>query len=178
MKKKDIKKYIEKNGGITLDEKGGLFTEKKGYIVSVFGKEYQTNDLEKAIDKLLEYSKKGCICGVWLDDGVYYVDVNEYYIDREQAELEGLDNKQLAIFDLEKCESIELIENDFVLYEYDKAIDDLVVVGYYDSLKELAEKNNIDYRNAKNKKVDNFKFSFDNLKNYSLIRDKFLIIKY
>lgn len=178
MKKEEIKNYIEKNGGITLNKKGDLFTESKGFVVSVFGKEYKTSDLEKAVDKLVEYSKKGLMCGVWLDDGVYYVDVNEYYTDREEAELTGLENKQLAIFDLEKCESIKLTTNDFVLYEYNKELDDLVSVGYYDTLKELARVNNLSYKHASNYLIDNFKFSMNNLKNYNLIKDKYIIIKY
>lgn len=178
MKKEEIKNYIEKNGGITLDKKGDLFTKKVGFVVSVFGKEYQTNDLEQAVNKLIEYSKEGLICGVWLDSGVYYVDVNEYYTDREEAELTGLENKQLAIFDLEKCESIKLIENDFVLYEYNKELNDLVAVGCYDTLKELARVNNMSYKHAQNYKINNFDFSFDKLKEYNLLKDKYIIIKY
>lgn len=178
MKKEDIKNYIEKNRGITLDEKGNLFTKKKGFIVSILGKEYQTKNLKQAVDKLLEYSKKGAMAGVWLSDDIYYVDVNEHYTDREIAELNGLENKQLAIYDLENDEEIRLIENDFVLYKYNKIVNDLVAVGYYSTLKELAEKNNISYRHAKNYKIDNFKLNLDNLKNTPLIKDKFIIVKY
>lgn len=178
MKKEEIKNYIGTNGGITLDKKGNLFTKKTGFVVSVFGKEYKTNDLEKAVERLLEYSKEGLMCGVWLDNDVYYVDVNEYYTDREDAELTGLENKQLAIFDLKKCESIKLIENDFILYEYNKTLDDLVVIGSYDTLKELARVNNIAYKYASNCVIENFKLNLDNLKNYNLISDKYIIVKY
>lgn len=178
MKKEEIRSYIKENGGITLNKRGDLFIKNKGFVVSVFGKEYQTNDLEKAVNKLLEYSKEGLMCGVWLDSDIYYVDVNEYYTEQEEAELVGLDNKQLAIFDLEKCESIKLIENDFILYEYDKELDDLVAIGSYDTLKELARVNNITYKHASNYLIDNFKFNMNNLKNYNLIKDKYIIIKY
>lgn len=178
MKKEKIKNYIKENGGITLNKKGDLFTKKTGFVVSVFGKEYKTSDLEKAVNKLLEYSKKGLMCGVWLDGDIYYVDVNEYCTDREEAELTGLENKQLAIFDLKKCESIKLSKNDFVLYEYNKELDDLVAVGYYDTLKELARVNKMNYKHASNYLIDNFKFDINNLKNYSLIKDKYIIIKY
>lgn len=178
MKKEEIKNYIEENGGITLNKKGDLFTKKTGFVVSVFGKEYQTNDLGQAVNKLIEYSKEGLMCGVWLDSGVYYVDVNEYHTDREEAELTGLENKQLAIFNLEKCESIKLIENDFIMYKYNKSLDDLVAVGSYDTLKELARVNNIAYKYASNCVVENFKLNLDNLKQYNLIKDKYIIVKY
>ena len=178
MKQEEIKNYIEKNGGITLDEKGNLFTKKEGFIVSIFGKEYQTRNIEQAVNKLIEYLKKGLICGVWFSNSVYFVDINEYYTDKEEAELVGLENKQLAIYDLGNQEEIKLIKNDFILYEYDKQLDDLVAVGYYPTLKELAEVNKISYKHAKNYKIDNFKLNLSNLKDIPLIKDKFIIVKY
>ena len=99
-----MKKYIMEltnlNGGCTINRE--RVTPTKGYMVGVKG--YDTLDnMLKAELKDNEYY------GTWKDmedNGKVYFDISTNIIDKEQAIELAKKRHELAIFDIENCESI------------------------------------------------------------------------
>lgn len=110
MKNNDILNYINNNGGITLDKESKKAELKRGFMVSLYGSEYKTNDKKEVSKKINEYinniqDKKGLFVGVWLDGGFYYIDYSINIIDRVEALEFGKKNKQISIYNIteDKC---------------------------------------------------------------------------
>ena len=126
MNKEKIKEYIIKNNGVSLNSKGELINNNFGYIVSVEQYTSTTKNINDAIDILLNYTKcldivknkntiKSFVCGVcagvWLSDGVYYIDINIIYKNKEKAIQKAKKEKQKAIFDIKNNKDINLNYN-------------------------------------------------------------------
>lgn len=154
MKMNEIKKYILENKGITLDCNYQL-SNKRGYCVSVEKYEYITKNIDDVMIKLKEYieiskKKKAYNVGVWLDNGVYYIDISIIFKDKRKALEFGKRQHQLAIFDNIKGVSVYLNN-----YKFNKYYTFYRVTN--NDLKYICELTKIDdvvkYFNLKNKDV-------------------------
>lgn len=154
MKMEEIKKYILENNGITLNGNCRL-NEKKGYCVSLAKYEHITRNIDDVMIKLGEYleiSKKNNAynVGVWLDNGVYYIDISVVFKNKKRALIFGKSQHQLAIFD--NINGVSLYLNNYkfkTFYTFYKKVNN--------DLKYICELTKIDdvikYFNLKNKKV-------------------------
>lgn len=144
-----MKKFTEKlynkmikNGGLTINRHMEELTHNIGYMVSVYGYEKKLNNFSfEEVGKVVsEYQKivKGALyIGFWIDDGVLYIDVSKYIYNKSQALKFGKQNKQIAIFDLEKQESITIHYLDFY-YITDTKNKDLTIATV-DTLEEIKD---------------------------------------
>lgn len=174
--KEIIKKGIS-NGGFTKNAYMEDISEKKGYIVSIegFEKIYNINaDIAEIEKDVIEYiniikNKKHLYIGLWVDNDKIYLDLSKHYKNKEKAILNGINNKQLAIFDITKDESIPLTKNTYIVYHYNKVKNDIQYIKEYLNIKDLER----DYmiKNAYNYVTEDI----DNIK--ALLRDKFIIVK-
>ena len=122
MKLENIKRIIE-NGGATLTSELKKAELVNGFMVSLEGTESQVKGEDyqaiiKAIEEKQEIIKdnKNLFIGLWLDDGIMYVDISININDKIDALEFGKKNKQLAIYDLENNDSIYLKEYNFIKY--------------------------------------------------------------
>lgn len=169
---KELKNEILKNGGITLI-KGKKMQYKSGYIVSKLGFEYTTTDLIQAVEKLNEYQEKFNCCGCWLDNGIYYIDNNNYFNKNEhkQAIASGIKNKQLAIFNIASGTSEYLQQAYYIIYKYNKIKNDFIYIKEFTSIDNITQFLKV----QKNTIFNNINNNIDNVKN--LINGKYCIIK-
>lgn len=93
-------KNLKNNEGITLKDYKEV-TYKSGYQVATEGLE--TTSLLEVFDIIKAYN--GC-CGVWLSDGVYYVDKSKRIATKQEAVEVGKECKQLSIL---KWSTMDLI---------------------------------------------------------------------
>lgn len=187
MKSNNILDYINNNGGITLDKESKKAQLKNGFMVSLYGTEYKTENKEDVLEKVKEYmdniqDKRGLYVGVWLDNGYYYVDYSINIIDRVEALEFGKKQKQISIYDIKEDSYLYLKD-----YNFNK---------YYTIYEVVRNNNNdiIDYKidtqkNNINELVDYFKLNIKTIKNsiynnlqvnnvYSqLINGQYVIIK-
>ena len=106
------KKYLEliiwnasKNKGITYDLNHNTFNPNYGYSVSMKGCEVKSMVL--TVELLADYIKmhsyllneEGNFLGIWAENGLWYLDVTNVVMDKQDAIKLGIDNEQLAIFD-------------------------------------------------------------------------------
>ena len=70
---------IENNGGLTL-KNGKPITYKTGWQVATEGKE--TTDIREAMQMIKAY---GGNCGIWLADGVWYIDLSHRVNTKREA---------------------------------------------------------------------------------------------
>lgn len=107
-----LKNYIIKNGGATIDNHGSIKLFDRGYMVSLANYEKQTTIDRLHIATLKKYlylaSLYGLYVGFWLDDGVLYVDMSKRIENKQQAIDFGLYNKQISIYDLKNQTTIYL----------------------------------------------------------------------
>lgn len=172
MELKELKNEIEKNGGITLI-KGKKMQYKSGYVVSKLGYEYTTTDIMQAVEKLNEYQVKYSCVGCWLDNGIYYIDNNNYFNKNEhkQAISSGVKNKQLAIFNIASGTSEYLKQAYYIIYKYNKIKNDFIYIKEFTSIDNITQFLKI----QKNTIFNNINNNIDNVK--SLINGKYCIIK-
>ena len=110
---KIIKNYISKHEGATLTANGlGFALLKRGYMVSLQGSETQTT-LEKLDKRTIEKyqkiaSERNAFIGLWLDNGILYVDISINVMQSASALNIAKLNNQLAIYDLKNSQSIYL----------------------------------------------------------------------
>jgi hypothetical protein len=124
---KIIESIVMANNGITIEsiENNSVIMPefKSGYFVSIksFESKSPIFDFEsfnaylesnQFIRDLLPDHKKLFI-GVWFNknDNFYYYDLNQYFKDLDHAIAYGKQQKQIAIFDIAKNDSIELVYN-------------------------------------------------------------------
>lgn len=110
-----IKKYVLKNGGLTLNSHGLKADLKSGFMAS-YEKSEKTLDLKDLSSEIIagalkEASKKRAFLGLWLNDNILYIDLSINIKDLSQALEFARANKQLAIYDIKNDKSIYLKEN-------------------------------------------------------------------
>lgn len=117
---KQLKKLLN-NGGASL--KGGKPKSlKSGFMVSLCGfemclKSTHYKRIIKAIKKQQQtidnikqaYNKNVYYVGLWVDNGMCYIDISMRIATKKEAIIMGLCNSQLAIFNNRKNESIYLM---------------------------------------------------------------------
>ena len=122
MKLEDIKRIIE-NGGATLTKELKKAKLNGGYMVSLEGAESQVKgDDYQAINQAIKEKQTiiknndNLFIGLWLDNGIMFIDISINIIDKMEALEFGKYNKQLAIYDLENNDSIYLKDYNFIKY--------------------------------------------------------------
>lgn len=176
---KDIKDYIIKNEGITLDiEKLQNTSIKNGFIVSLIDFEYKTKNIDEVINKITKYIdiintlkskekiKKTYFVGVWYnkDDGFYYLDISKHFEKLRDAKKFGEVNKQKAIYNLKDNKSIYLNYN-ITFYSLYKVIKDdnnkIIkdnIISTFDNIKDISNYLKISIKevyNILNNKINN-----------------------
>lgn len=85
-------KKLSNNGGLTL-KNGRIITYKTGWQVATHGVEVKT--AREAIEAVKVY---GGNCGIWLENGIYYVD-KSFRVNTKHEALEiGRKHNQISIF--------------------------------------------------------------------------------
>ena len=182
----DIKSYIIKNEGITLDtEKLKNTSLKSGFIVSLQDYEYKTKNIDEVISKITSYiniintlknkekTKKTYFVGVWynVDDGFYYLDISKHFEKLRDAKTFGVANKQKAIYSLKDNKSIYLDYN-ITYYSLYKVIRDnnkIIkddIISTFDSIKDISK-----YLKISIKEVYNILNNKINDSNYIIYKD-------
>lgn len=112
MKLFDIQNII-KNGGATLNSNGESVHFMRGYQVSkhdCYTLEIRNaNKILRAVNGLLDTIAPGEFVGLWVDNGLIYIDVSER-VERLSAAISlGIERKQKSIFDwcLSRCIGLE-----------------------------------------------------------------------
>ena len=148
MEDKKIMEII-KNGGSTLDYNLNDFKSSKGYIVSIKGQEVKVdkNDIEnikKEIEKKREFikDKKGLYVGLWVDSEIMYIDVSIHIVNYLKALEVARNNEQLAIYDLQKNDSIYLTYLKYynlyrVIKNKDNEVIDYKLIKQYNKKEEI-----------------------------------------
>lgn len=136
-----------KNGGFTIDKELKDIKEDNGFMVSIIGfeKTYTINELKKLEEDIKKYqniiaTKKNYYIGLWIDQDIIYLDISRHYKDRQNAIEAGIENNQLAIWDIKKGESIDLRVNTYILYKVNKINGDLTYIAEYLNIKDIAKK--------------------------------------
>lgn len=83
---------IENNGGLTL-KKGKIICYKTGYQVATEG--VTTTDINAVRALVKEYDGN---CGLWLEDGVWYIDRSHREATKKKALEVGRAHNQISIF--------------------------------------------------------------------------------
>ena len=158
---KMIKEMI-KNGGATLDYNYNNFNVSVGYMVSIKGNEKKINindieNIKKEISKKMEFvkNKKGYYIGLWVENGLMYVDISKHIIKYDRALEVARNNKQLAVYDLKNDKSIYLnYKTYYTLYKVIKNKDNDIID--YKIVKQFDKKEDIKKEiNASIKTIDN-----------------------
>lgn len=186
MKDKKIMEII-KNGGATLDKNYNNFNSDSGFMVSLKGQEIKVNvnnieDIKKEIEKKREFigNKKGLYIGLWLDSDIMYIDVSIHIIDYLEALEIARNNDQLAIYDLQKNDSIYLNYIKYytlyrVIKDSNNKIVDYKLIKQYDKKEEIKEEIKASIKTIDNIIYKTFKQYEKRLKDfqgYMLISDK------
>lgn len=156
----EIKKDILKNEGATLNNEFKKANLKSGFMVSIMGYEFITNNIDEAIKKGLEYKeiikdKKGYYVGFWIDNNIIYVDISKQINNKRDAEKTAKKNMQKAIYNNKTQTSIYL-NYDIIFYSlykkiYKKINNDIMLIDEvfkksYDTLHDIPS----NYRNDTN----------------------------
>lgn len=185
MKNNDILNYINNNGGITLNKESKKAELKRGFMVSLYGSEYKTNDKKEVLKKINEYinniqDKKGLFVGVWLDSGFYYVDYSINIIDKVEALEFGKKNKQISIYNIKDNSYLYLKDYNFskyytiyeVIKDKNENIIDYKIDTQKNSINELVNYFNLNIKTIKNSIYNNLQGVYS-----QLINSKYIIIK-
>ena len=178
---KNIIAYTVKNGGCSFSSKLDILEDLKGYTVSIARYEYKTtvSDIKGICENIkskieIVGSKKNFIIGMWIDNGILYIDINKIEMNYTRAVEFGKSQKQLAIFDNVNKKSIYLKKDSvFILYEYVKSLNDIRYITEFKNKKELVKNTGFyEFRNLK-KYIYN---KFDVVNNYFIKNNKNYII--
>lgn len=173
---KIIKDGID-NGGFTIDGNFKPIQEKNGFMVSLYGYEkiYPLNgdykDLKADILKYQAIIKnyKNIYIGLWIDKDTIYLDISKHYDSKKRAMQAGINNEQIAIYDIAKNESVYLTIDTYILYRFDAITNDIQYIKEYTNINDL----------KKAVKVSNIYHyiseSIDEIKH--VLKDEFIIIK-
>lgn len=117
MQVKRLYHKVLKDGGITLTSRLVQVKKQRGFFVSIESGnfvipflKFTPDSLQNAINELNPYLLKGRFIGVWLDktNQKIYIDISEWIQDRKEAIQRGIDEGQIAIWDIEKGQEIYL----------------------------------------------------------------------
>ena len=109
----DLKQLLKDNGGFTLSSKLQDVSLDSGYMVAYKAHEtiIDINSLElgQSINTTQNNAQKlNAFVGGWLDNGLVYLDVSKHFTDKSKALEFARQEKQIAIYDIKKGESIYL----------------------------------------------------------------------
>ncbi len=112
---KIIKETLKNNGGSFNVSKKKIKSPLKGYMCSIKDiliidkKDFNVKLLKSLVKKEFELLKENeNFLGTWVDEGKVYIDISANFTDKEKALQVAEENKQIAIFDLQKMKSIYL----------------------------------------------------------------------
>ena len=186
MKSNKIMEIIE-NGGATLDKNYNNFNSNEGFMVSIKGQEVKIdkNDIQgiqREIEKKREFikDKEGLFIGLWLDNDIIFVDVSIHIMDYLEALEVARNNDQLAIYDLQKNDSIYLnYLKYYTLYKViknkDNEIIDYKLIKQYDKKEEIKEELKASIKTIDNiiyKSFNQYEKRLKDYQDYILISDK------
>lgn len=107
-----ILNHVKKNGGATLKDDLNHADLKEGYMVSFKDYEMILDEkevLEKDVTEFTEKAKAlGGYVGLWMDAGKVFLDISTNIKDKHKAIKKGLEEKQLAIYDIKNDKVIDL----------------------------------------------------------------------
>ncbi len=110
MNKQELVKAINDNGGATLTSNFKSAAFNSGYMVSLQDYEFKTSIELLSSELLEEYrmiaNENNAYIGFWLDNNDLYVDLSINIDDINEAIKIAQENKQLAIYNCMKGESI------------------------------------------------------------------------
>lgn len=179
--KEIISNSIEQ-GGATLDKYYQPTNHKSGYMVSIANHETTLSintDINTIINKVQEYqelikNKQHYFIGLWVDNSTIYLHISKHFQDKQNAVNFGIDNDQLAIYDLKNDKSIYLTKKVYIIYELNKNNNDIKYIREFDTEKELKEYLNIsNIQHYTTNNIDNIKHLANN--KYFIFRDNVLI---
>ena len=108
----DVLEYVRAHGGATLSARGEPITLKTGYMVSLKGSETRiapdAPNAKAIIAAYLAAANRGVYCGLWLYEGVLYIDRSVRIARWHDAEAFGNANAQIAVYDNARRESVTL----------------------------------------------------------------------
>lgn len=82
---------VQENGGLTL-RNGKVITYKSGWQVATEG--IETTDIQEAMQAIRDY---GGNCGVWLENGIYYIDKSKRVATKHEAMEIGRACNQISV---------------------------------------------------------------------------------
>ena len=82
---------LENNDGLTL-KNGKIITYKTGYQVATEG--IETTDIKEAMKAIKAFNGN---CGVWLENGIYYIDKSHRENTKKKALEVGRNHNQISI---------------------------------------------------------------------------------
>lgn len=185
MNDKKIMEILE-NKGATLDKHYNNFTSNRGFMVSLKGEEVKTEinnieEIKKEIEKKKEKIKNidNIYIGLWVDNGLMYIDISIYIVDYLEALEVARNNDQLAIYNLKDNTSIYLhyikYYNLYKVIKQDNKIIDYKLIKQYDKKEEIKEEIKASIKTIDNIIYKSFKQYEKRLKDfqdYILISDK------
>lgn len=113
MKINELKQIIS-NGGATLNSTGKQVSYKNGYQVSkkdcYILNVKNLNKVLKAVNRTLVNLAENDFCGLWVDNGLIYIDISEHIARLSNAMQIGIERKQKSIFDwcMSRCICLEV----------------------------------------------------------------------
>lgn len=170
------------NGGFTIDGNFKPIQEKKGFMVSLYGyeKTYSLNGDYKALKAdLIKYQAivkqyKNVYIGLWVDKDLIYLDISKHYNSKKRALQAGINNDQLAIYDIKKGESIYLTIDTYILYRFNAIKNDVQYIKEYTDINDLKKAVNVsNIYNYINESIDEVKHVLND--EYVIIKDRMLL---
>lgn len=186
MKNEKIIEIIE-NKGATLDKEYNNFSSSVGYMVSIKGQEVKVNkndieEIKKEIEKKREFikDKQGLFIGLWLDNDIMFIDVSIHIVDYLEALEVARNNDQLAIYDLQKNDSIYLNYIKYynlyrVIKNKDNKIIDYKLIKQYDKKEEIKKELKASFKTIDNiiyKTFEQYEKRKKDFQDFILISDK------
>lgn len=170
------------NGGFTIDGNLKPIQEKNGYMVSLYGyeKTYPYNGDYKTLKAdLIKYQAmvkqyKNIYIGLWIDKDIIYLDISKHYTSKKRALQAGINNDQLAIYDIAKNKSIYLTIDTYILYRFNAIKNDVQYIKEYTNINDLKKAVNVsNIYNYINESIDEVKHVLND--EYVIIKDRMLL---
>lgn len=103
----------EQNGGVSYNIHSGYMNPDTGYMVSLDGFERHSPELTYHnvlgyVNENIDAFKSNSFVGLWLDEGIWYMDISFCFEGLEEALKFAEDNNQIAIYDNANKKSIYL----------------------------------------------------------------------